>query len=63
MSPNIIARDIAEQHISLFNLKAFGINNIGQGIDENKVLKLNSKGQTNDKWRRNFEFLYESEGY
>jgi hypothetical protein len=49
MFPNIIARDIAEQHLSLFNLKAFGTNNIGQVIDKSKVSKLDSKGQTNDK--------------
>ena len=40
MNPSIIVRDIAEQHCSLFNVEAFGINNNGQVI-ENNVSKLN----------------------
>ena len=48
----IMAIDIAEQHRSFFNLKAFGINNDGQVVDESKVSKLNSKGLTSEKWER-----------
>ncbi len=47
---NITASEIAEQHRSLFNLKAFGINNNGQVVDESKVSKLNSKGLMSEKW-------------
>ena len=43
MFSNIIVRDIAEQYLSLFNLKAFGTINIGQVIDKSKVSKLDAK--------------------
>ena len=49
---NITGSEIAEQHHSLFNLKAFGINNDGQVVDKSKVSKLNSKGLTSEKWER-----------
>jgi hypothetical protein len=49
---SITASEIAEQHRSLFNLKAFGINNDGQVVDESKVSKLDSKGLTSEKWER-----------
>jgi hypothetical protein len=49
---NIMARDIAEQHRSLFNLKAFGIDNDGKVVDGSKVSKLDSKGLTSGKWGR-----------
>ena len=49
---NITASEIAEQHRSLFNLKAFGINNDGQVADKSKVSKLDSKGLTSEKWER-----------
>ncbi len=48
----IMAIDIAEQHRSFFNLKAFGINNDGQVVDESKMSKLDSKGLTSEKWER-----------
>jgi hypothetical protein len=63
MFPNIIVRDIAEHHLSLFNPKAFGTINIGQVIDTSKVSKLDSKAQTNDKCgiflnvRTNWEYV------
>jgi hypothetical protein len=57
MSPSIIGRDNAEQNCSLFNLKAFGINNIGPVIDESKISKLNSKGLTNEKWGSTLNIL------
>ena len=40
---NIIDRNIAEQHRSLFNLKAFGIDNDGKVVDGGKVSKLDSQ--------------------
>jgi zona occludens toxin (predicted ATPase) len=43
MSHNIVARDTAEQHYSLFNLKTFGINNNVQVVYESKVSKIDSK--------------------
>ena len=49
---NIIPRDIAKQHRSLFNLKAFGIDNDGKVVDGSKVSKLDSKGLTSGKWER-----------
>ena len=49
---NIIARDIAEQHRSLFNLEALGIDNDGKVVDGSKVSKLDSKGLTSEKWGR-----------
>ena len=47
-----MAIDIAEQHRSFFNLKAFGINTDGQVVDESKMSKLDSKGRTSEKWER-----------
>jgi len=47
-----MAIDIAEQHHSFFNLKAFRINNEGQVVDESKVSKLDSKGLMSEKWER-----------
>ena len=49
---NITARDIAKQHRSLFNLKAFGIDNDVKVVDGSKVSKLDSKGLTSEKWGR-----------
>ncbi len=60
---NIIDRDIAEQHCSLFNLKAFGIDNNGKVVDGGKVPKIDSKGLTSEKWGRIFKIFYTLEGY
>ena len=57
MSPNIIVRQIAEPHHSLFSLETFGINNNGHVVDESNVSKLDLKGLTNEKWDEFLMFL------
>jgi hypothetical protein len=49
---NTTARDIAEQHHSLFNLKALVIDNHGKVVDGSKVSKFDSKGLASEKWGR-----------
>jgi hypothetical protein len=49
---NTTARDIAKQHHSLFNLKAFVIDNHGKVVDGGKVSKFDSKGLASEKWGR-----------
>ena len=43
-------RDATSQHRSIFNHKAFGINNSGEVIDKSKAPKLESKQLTAETW-------------
>ena len=43
-------RDATSQHRSIFNRKAFGINNSGEVIDKSKAPKLESKQLTAETW-------------
>ena len=43
-------RDATSQHCSIFNHKAFGINNSGEVIDKSKALKFKSKQLTAETW-------------
>ena len=43
-------RDATSQHCSIFNHKAFGINNSGEVIDNSKAPTLESKQSTTETW-------------
>ncbi len=46
----VLERNLKEQHRSVFNLNAFGIDNDGNIIDASKLPKTESKGLTKDTW-------------